>query len=315
MDFIERNIDRQLSLKEIAAHANFSAFHFHRIFGALVGETLNSFIQRIRLERAAQHLAGNPRKSVTAVALDCGFSSSAVFARAFKETFGMSATQFRATNIEQQRKICKEHHKIGKMVRNDGKEMPFQIGYFDSVNPGNAPDSLSTKRRSAMAEMPVADVRVEDLAPMTVAYVRHIGPYAGDEQLFAGLFERLMKWAGPRGFLSSPNTRTLIVYHDNPEVTDQSKLRTSVCVTVPEGTPVNGEIGIMTVPGGKYAMARFEIDAEQYEQAWNAVCGEWLPDSGYQPDDRPCFELCLNDPHEHPEHKHIVEICVPVKPL
>ena len=29
----------------------------------------------------------------------------------------------------------------------------------------------------------------------------------------------------------------------------------------------------------------------------------------------PCFEICHNDPKEHPEHKHIVDICVPVKPL
>lgn len=41
----------------------------------------------------------------------------------------------------------------------------------------------------------------------------------------------------------------------------------------------------------------------------------WSPESGYQPDDRPAFELYLNDPKEHPEGKHIVEICAPVKPL
>ncbi|HPQ41968.1 MAG TPA: GyrI-like domain-containing protein [bacterium] len=40
-----------------------------------------------------------------------------------------------------------------------------------------------------------------------------------------------------------------------------------------------------------------------------------MPDSGWQPDDRPCFELCLNNPATHPERKHIVDICIPVKPL
>jgi AraC family transcriptional regulator len=43
--------------------------------------------------------------------------------------------------------------------------------------------------------------------------------------------------------------------------------------------------------------------------------GDWLPDSGYQPDDRPCYELYHNDPKEHPENKCIVDICIPVKPL
>ena len=63
-------------------------------------------------------------------------------------------------------------------------------------------------------------------------------------------------------------------------------------------------------------MARFEIaDSSEYEKAWDMVFGVWLPDSGYQPDDGPCYEHYLNNPKEHPEKKHIVDICIPVKPL
>lgn len=40
-----------------------------------------------------------------------------------------------------------------------------------------------------------------------------------------------------------------------------------------------------------------------------------LPESGYQPDDGPCYERYHNNPEEHPEHKHIIDICVPVKPM
>ena len=39
MDFISRNLDRDLSLEEIAEAGSFSMFHFHRIFKAVVGET------------------------------------------------------------------------------------------------------------------------------------------------------------------------------------------------------------------------------------------------------------------------------------
>jgi AraC family transcriptional regulator len=45
------------------------------------------------------------------------------------------------------------------------------------------------------------------------------------------------------------------------------------------------------------------------------MCGGWFPESGYQPGDGVCFESYLNNPEEHPEGKHIVEICIPVKPL
>ncbi len=43
--------------------------------------------------------------------------------------------------------------------------------------------------------------------------------------------------------------------------------------------------------------------------------GNWLPESGYQCDDRSCFEMYLNKPDEHPEGKHIIDIYIPVKPL
>jgi AraC family transcriptional regulator len=105
------------------------------------------------------------------------------------------------------------------------------------------------------------------------------------------------------------------VYHDNPEITEEVRLRTSACISIPKDTPVEGEIGKMTIAGGRYAIARFEITSDQFQDAWDTVCGGWLPDSGYQPEDGPCFEIYHNNHQEHPERKHIVDICVPVKPL
>jgi AraC family transcriptional regulator len=95
MDHVEQNLDRTLRLDELARVANFSPFHFHRIFSALVGETLSDFIRRLRLERSAQRLIDNPKKSITEVALDAGFGHSAAFAKAFRERFGMSASAWR----------------------------------------------------------------------------------------------------------------------------------------------------------------------------------------------------------------------------
>jgi AraC family transcriptional regulator len=158
-------------------------------------------------------------------------------------------------------------------------------------------------------------VEVRDVPKMHVVYIRHIGPYKGDAELFKGLFNRLFTWAGAHELLQFPRTKVLTVYHDNPDVTDDDKLRTSVCITVPENTPVEGEVGAMDIPAGKYAIGHFEIEENGYERAWDALYGVWLTESGYQPEDRPPFELYLNDPKEHPEHKHIVDIYMPVKPM
>ena len=166
-----------------------------------------------------------------------------------------------------------------------------------------------------MKDSSLINIEVKDMPELHVAYVRQAGPYQGDEEFFRRLWEKLMTWAGPRGLLRFPETTMLCVYHDDPDVTDADKLRVSACITVPQGTPVEGEIGSMTVPGGRYAVARFELSPDEYQQAWDTVFGSWLPQSGYQPDDRLCYELYHGDPEQHPEGKHVVDICVPVRPL
>ncbi len=307
IDFIESHLEENLPLIRLAEVAHFSPYHFHRIFRAMTGEPLNRFIQRLRIEKAARQLADNPKKSVTVVALDCGFSGSAPFARTFKEFFGVSASEWRR-QIRYKSKIGIIHSNSGQSESKLQKDSGASSVYIKGV-------TFNLNRRPDMKSKTNLNVKLTDFPETPVAYVRHIGPYKGDDNLFRGLFHQLMTWAGPRNLLKFPGTQILIVYHDNPEITDDQKLRTSVCITVPAETKTEGAVGSMTIPAGRYACARFELLPHEYQQAWDSVCGEWLPDSGYQPDDRPCFELCLNNPDEHPEHKHIVDICIPVKPM
>jgi AraC family transcriptional regulator len=157
-------------------------------------------------------------------------------------------------------------------------------------------------------------VDVKDNPALHVACVRHVGPYKGDAALFERLFMQLFAWAGPRGLLAAPDLKVLAVYHDDPAGTAESELRTSVCITVPANTKGEGDVKTMNIPGGTYAIAHFELDPMEYEAAWQALYGAWLPGSGYQLDTtRPAFEVYLNDPREHPEHKHIVDIYLSVK--
>ncbi len=310
IDYIEANLDKNLSLETLSEVACFSRYHFHRLFGAVTGEPLGQFIQRVRLERAASKLIRYPTKSITQVAFESGFSSSAGFARAFKEAFGMSARVWRAEGHRENSNLRKDESNSDKRASKTRKDYTVPSLYIES-------NIMTQTWRITVKEKPQIQATVEarGIPEMQVAYVRHIGPYSGDSGLFKGLIGKLMRWAGPRGLLRFPDTKLLIVYYDNPSITDESRLRTDVCITVPEGTPAEGEIGRMAIPGGRNAVARFEITPDHFGDAWNAVYGGWLPESGYQPDERPSFEVHLNDPEQHPEGKHIVEIHAPVKPL
>ena len=306
VDHIERNLDQPLPLAALADIAHLSRFHFHRVFGAMVGETLNQFVLRLRLEKAARALAVNRDRSITAVAIDCGFSSPATFARAFKAAFEMSATQWRD---EGHRKSRLADRKNRKHLRNAGNAERASTCY---IGPGTA--ALAWRLEMQNGTKPLsATVTVQDLPERNVAYLRHVGPY-GQTAVIPRLFEELRRWAGARGLIGA-DTVSLIVAHDDPNVTPGDKLRLSVCTTVPPGTSTDGEVGTMSIPGGKFGVARFEIPPARIAEAWGAVMGGWLPESGFQPDDRLCYEIAVNNPAEHPEGKIVLDICVPVRPL
>jgi AraC family transcriptional regulator len=107
LDYIEANLDGDLSLATLARVANFSACHFHRVFRGVVGETLNQCILRRRVEKAASFLLTNPTRPITDIVLDCGLSGSASFARSFKEAFGLSASDYRSAGASAKSKIGK----------------------------------------------------------------------------------------------------------------------------------------------------------------------------------------------------------------
>lgn len=309
IDYIEENIDQELTLEQLARVATFSQFHFHRIFRAMHGETLNQFIHRVRLEKAASQLQENPQKSITEIAFDCGFSGSSAFARAFKDKFKMSASQWRTTKTDQNSKNGKTNSKDGQTVGKIRKDFDISSHYIRGETQTHIIWRIKMKDKNQV------QVEVKEMPELNVAYVRHIGPYQGQGNLFDRLIGKLMKWAGPRGLINFPDSQILSAYHDDPKITEEEKLRTSVCLTIPEDTAVEGEIGKMTIAGGKYAVARFELATDEFEDAWNTIYGGWLPDSGYQPDNRPGLEIYHNDPKDHPENKHVVDICIPVAPM
>jgi AraC family transcriptional regulator len=302
-DYVDNNISSKFTLEELSSVANFSKYHFHRIFNGIMGETLNNYILRIRLEKAATVLICNPNVPITDICFNCGFSSSSVFARAFKDKFKLSASVWRQNHLSKFSNISQSNSNISEVSKKLDK-------YFGDI-------LFNTNGEARMKEViEPTNIEVKEMEEFTVAYIRYIGPYKGDSELFSNLFTRIFNWAGPKGLCQFPKTKVLSVYHDNPDITDEDKLRVSICISVPESTKVDGEIGKMNIAGGKYAVTSFELtDAPDYEKAWTYIFSEWLPTSGYMPDDKPSYELYLNNPKEHLEKKHIVDICVPVKPM
>ena len=122
-----------MKLTELANVACFSEFHFHRIFRAVSGETLNNFTNRLRLEKVARLLRYS-EQSLTDIALDCGFSSSATFSSAFRSGYDTPPSQFRKSGEIKKSKICKElfpEDEYGLPMSADEKRAAFLVSLID----------------------------------------------------------------------------------------------------------------------------------------------------------------------------------------
>ena len=290
IDHVRANLAEDLSLDRLAHVAAFSPFHFHRIFRAITNETLFAFIQRLRLERAALALIHHPDESVLAVALDHGFSSAATFARAFRGHFGMSATTWRTGGVQRWSKRSKPNRKPSKATRRERRYGDPRTSKEDTMN-----------------------VALRELPRYHVAYMRYVGPYGPHG--IPELWKRFREWMEPRRLLG-PDSIRLGIGHDDPVVTAPEKCRYDACVVVPESFAGDKWVNAVDVPGGKYAVAEFIGTADEIREAWEALYRSWLPDSGYQPDDRPCLEVYRGNPEVAGRPGTFrCELCVPVRPL
>ncbi len=94
LSFIHDNIDQPLSLDKLAEISHLSAFHFHRLFKTFVGENLNHYVRRLRLERGAFRLRYT-RDPVHEIASQCGYSTVPAFTRAFSQAYGTPPSNYR----------------------------------------------------------------------------------------------------------------------------------------------------------------------------------------------------------------------------
>ncbi|MDR2917329.1 MAG: GyrI-like domain-containing protein [Tannerella sp.] len=92
--YIDRNLFLKLEPEQLAAEANFSYYHFRRIFQSITGENIWTYIQRLRLEYIA-HLLIATEQSIESIRQQTNYQTKFSLAKAFKKHFGLSMTEYR----------------------------------------------------------------------------------------------------------------------------------------------------------------------------------------------------------------------------
>lgn len=284
IDYLNANLHRPHSLDELADVAHFSKFHFHRVFKTITGETVFAFVKRLRLERSVKLMRQSPTTSLTEIALDCGFDSSSDFSRSFRQRFGFSPRDFDDERLREDSKIC--------------QELAAAVHYpLRQQHTASNPDGF--------------EVQLDEHTAGNLAYVRVFGAFDG-ERLVTGM-NQLLDWARPLGIY--PESRLLSMSQDDMDTTPTDKYRLDWCLRVPDDVTPKGTVATRRFEGGLYASVVCNGDIHLLDRAWQWLYRDWLPDSGYEPDDRPAMEWYITDPTVSGWEQYNMRCCFPVRRL
>jgi AraC family transcriptional regulator len=276
------DLDAALSTEDLARVANLSAFHFHRIFRAITGETVGGLVRRLRLERAGQALRrGEP---LIEVALGAHYGSPEAFGRALRDAFGLTPRAYRRAMPPPPQMPA-----LSLALRLDLNTLAL------SLEPLQGGTTM--------------DVRIDNFPDRLAVCARHLGPY----NEVGPTFRRMYAWASGAGILDRA-TLVMGLSYDNPKTTSPDALRYDVCFSVPAAVQNLPEgIRLDTIPGGRYAVHTLHGSYSGMHAAFQRMLGRWLPASGEEIDDRPCIEIYLNDPSEVPEAELKTALCIPLR--
>jgi transcriptional regulator GlxA family with amidase domain len=94
LDYIDRHLDEEIMLSDIASHLGFSQYHFGRLFKQSIGLTPHVYLVLQRVKRA-QQLLQETELTVLEITHECGFANPSHFAKYFRKYVGMAPREFR----------------------------------------------------------------------------------------------------------------------------------------------------------------------------------------------------------------------------
>lgn len=283
LNYIVKNLKDDLSLDTLAQMANYSPFHFQKIFKQVTGISPKQYVIMTRLENSSHLLIIHRHKSITEIALDSGFASPSTFARAFKNYFGISAEELRSLSPK-------------------GKISNFQLK--SSKKKTTSPDyDFLNIRYDVKYWKNKLKVKIVKTSPVTVILVN--APLS-DINLVTAAYKKIIQLGEIHDLL--PNELKFIGLVNPHQGLYQASLPFNNTKKIPAGLTTSH------IEGGRFATYKIKGDTLQTFHSLRAFYELWLPNSGYHIRNPLGMEILSENPADFPYQKIEREIYVPVEP-
>lgn len=156
------------------------------------------------------------------------------------------------------------------------------------------------------------NVHIQTLPAIRIATLRHFGDY----QTMGPTFERLIMWAFGETLIKA-GARTFGIFYDDPKSIPVDDLRSDACVEIPRSYDMKAashtDIRPAETTSGRHAVFIYNGPYSELEKPYSWLYETWLPQSGEEPRDQPCFEEYLNDARNTAPADLKTAICIPLK--
>ena len=269
VDYLHRHLDGQVDVNELAEVANMSPYHFHRIYRQMAGETINSTVRRLRLQRAASELLRSS-DALHLIASRVGYGSLEAFSRAFRKEFDQNPSDYRAERAD----LC-------------------PTGFVATL-------AQTTQEYTDMYPVEMIDTPATQL----IGY-EHLGDYME----IGNAFSKLEIYAASHKLMTPSSRSIGIYYGDPKSLDQTAlRAHACLSVEQPLANPDEDSPEPLSIPAGRCATVLFKGSYAELEKPYDWLFGQWLPQSGFELADFPPFEEYLNDPKTTPPSELLTRI-------
>jgi AraC family transcriptional regulator len=277
VNFILKNSNDELTLSKLAGIANYSPFHFQKIFTQVTGESPKRFVIRFRLENSAHYLIAHRHKTVSEIALDSGFASVSTFSRAFKNYFGISAAGLRD--------LPHRNYNALRQSINANRNTNFFVNKHDAQN-----------RRKNLK------ITVNKIPSFQVAFMN--APFSNTIKIQDN-YKKIIQLGDAHGIYAS-NTKFIGVINPHAWL-----YQTAISFSSHQ-LPFK-DMSTMEIEGGKFAVCKIKGDTQEIFHAFDAFYENWLPKSAYRIKGHFAFEILLQNPLRKSYTKIERELYIPIE--
>lgn len=278
IEYMEKNLTEDITIEDIARHANVSSFHFQRTFGLLTDTSVAEYLRRRRLTLAAQELLTTDNKVID-IACKYGYDTPEAFTKAFRRQHGTSPTEVRRHEGKLQ-----TYNRLVIQVTLEGAEpMKYSVVNKEAFIVAGKKRRFSCANDEQSREIPKfwQDVNAEGFTDKLFAL--NNGAIKGVLGVCEGTTEEMK----------------------SEQVMDYW-VATAIDGDIPE------ELDKLEIPASKWVV--FEVHGPMphaMQDTWKRIFSEWFPSNSYEHSGAPDFELYTDEDPSNPDLYS--EIWIPIK--